>query len=202
MSPAARHRLAVGGVAGPAAFVAAWAFLGTGQPGYSPVDDPISRLASIGAPTRVPMTAGLLAFGAGVAAYASALAAALPGPAALAAALTATGAVGIAALPLSPGEGSVAHDVVAGLTYASLATTPLLGARGLHARGLGLPARLSTAVGVASAAALAAGAMVPRGGGLLQRLGLTLGHAWIVASAAWIMRGAPAPDASVASRPS
>ena len=195
--PAARRPMAVGGVAGPAAFVAAWAFLGAGQPGYSPIDDPISRLAAIGAPTRAPMTAGLLAFGAGVAAYASALAAALPGGAALAAGATAAGAQGIAALPLAPGTGSVTHDVVAGLAYASLAATPLLAARGLHVRGLRLPARLSTAVGVASAAALAAGTVVPRGGGLLQRLGLTLGHAWIAASAVWMLRGASGPDGNV-----
>ena len=192
MSPTARRGLAIGGIAGPLAFVAAWSFLGTGQPGYSPIRDPISRLAAIDAPTRAPMTAGLLTFGAGVAAYASALAAALPGGAALTAGATAAGSVGIAALPLEAGKGSVAHDVVAGLAYASLAATPVLAARGLHARGLRLPARLSTAVGVTSAVVLVAGALAPRGGGLLQRLGLTLGHAWIVASAAWILRGSDA----------
>ena len=183
-----RRWTAVGGIAGPVAFAAAWAVLGAGQPDYSPVDEPISRLAAVGSPTRVPMTAGLLTFGAGVAVYALGAPTTLPGGASFAAGMTALASVGVAVLPLEPGRGSGAHDLAAGIAYLSLAAAPLLAARALSARGRLLPARLSVLTGCASAAALLASAVVPRGVGLLQRLGLTLGHAWIAASATSTLR--------------
>ena len=60
---------AVGAIAGPVAFVTAWAALGAGAGGYDPARDAISRLAALGAPTRPAMTAGLLALAAGMGLY-------------------------------------------------------------------------------------------------------------------------------------
>ena len=38
---------AFAGIAGPATFIAAWSVLGATRSGYSPVHDPISRLAAV-----------------------------------------------------------------------------------------------------------------------------------------------------------
>ncbi|MGD9798003.1 MAG: DUF998 domain-containing protein [Acidimicrobiia bacterium] len=158
MEPAAEGRWrAAGGVVGPAAFVAAWSVLGAVRPGYSAVHDPISRLAEVGASTRVPMTLGFLAFGAGVAAYAGSLRRALPGGAATAAAATAAATVGVALLPLGASFGDGPHGVAAGIGYATLAAVPLLGARALAARGERTAAAWSVASGVAAAVGLLRG---------------------------------------------
>src|SRR5216684_8341678 len=55
--------LALGGVVGPAVFVADWAILGIVRPQYSPIHDAISRLAELGASTRPAMTAGFIVDG-------------------------------------------------------------------------------------------------------------------------------------------
>ena len=194
VSPRTWRCLAVGGIAGPAAFVGLWAVLGAAQSGYSPIRDPISRLAAVGAPTRAPMTAGLLAFGAGVGAYAMALRSARPGGAALTAAGTAAASLGLAALPLHGSGGDRPHDVAAALAYVTLAATPILASRSLSAQGRRLAAWLSTVAGVTSGAFLLGSAVSPRANGLLQRVGLTVGHVWIAASAASMLRRALEPE--------
>ena len=68
--------LAIGGLAGPVAFVAAWAITGSVKPGYSAVNDAISDLAATHASTRFPMTIGFIGFGIGVGAFGFALRAA------------------------------------------------------------------------------------------------------------------------------
>lgn len=192
MSPTAKRWRALGGVAGPAAFITAWAVLGTSRPRYSPVHDPISRLAAVDAPTRWPMTAGLLAFGLGVGLYATELRRVAGVPASLAAATTAGAAAGLAALPLESTLGGAPHAACAGVAYASLAAVPVLGGRMLARRGQHAAAALSVAAGVASGVALLASATAPNGTGLLQRVGLTIGDVWIMISAAvlaWPRRG-------------
>jgi hypothetical protein len=178
------QRRALAGAAGPAAFIATWAVLGANTKGYSPVRDPISRLAAAGTRTQPAMTAGLVALGVGVASYSGELRRALPGPA------------GIAATPMDSAIGGTPHVVAAGLTYASLAVTPLLASRALAEKHRGL-ATVSVAAGLAAATCLAMSVTTKTRTGLWQRLGLTIGHSWVVGSALLIAassvrRAAPA----------
>lgn len=187
MRSTTRRCLAAGGVAGPVAFIAAWSILGTGRPGYSPVEDPISRLAAVDASSRVPMTAGFVAFAVGVGLYATALGTRLPGGAAAAAATTAAATLGVASFPLGSALGDGPHAAAAGVAYTALAAMPLLGGRALMRDGKRSAALSSVAIGLASGAALLASVMAPDRTGLLQRAGLTLGDVWIVATAASMM---------------
>ncbi|MGH9188846.1 MAG: DUF998 domain-containing protein [Acidimicrobiales bacterium] len=178
--------LAVGGVVGPAAFVSAWSLLGTGQPGYFPTRDAISRLAAVGAPTRPLMTAGFVALGIGAPLYGLALRSARPGPAWVAAVGTGLSTLGAAAFPLGSGSHVVdtLHGLFAGAGYLSLAALPLLAAGGAGGSGRALVA--SRATGALAAASLAASLLGPDPG-LFQRIGLTLGHLWMAVSAAEIL---------------
>ena len=171
------------GIAGPTVFIAAWWALGAIRDGYSPVNDPISRLAALDTPTRPVMTAGMLVFAAGVGAYAPILRTRYSGGAARAATLTAIATLGIAALPLGGHGGDEPHALAASVAYATLAATPLLAGRALLQHGDRRAAAVSIATGVAVAAALAASVALPHGTGLAQRLGLTIGDLWIMASA-------------------
>ncbi len=64
-APSRLHQAAaLGLVAGPVAFVAAWAIAGAATADYSPVDDAISRLAAVDAPHRGLMTLGFATYGA------------------------------------------------------------------------------------------------------------------------------------------
>jgi hypothetical protein len=179
---------ALGGAIGPAAFIAAWAVLGERTRGYSPIDDPISRLAAVDASTRGAMTAGFLAYGAGVGLYAAELRAGLSAPAAGAALLSVLGTAGIAATPLDSALGGAPHAAAAGLTYASLAAVPLLASRSLAGRGRTVEASASVAVGLATGACLLASLVDDAHTGLWQRLGLTLGDVWLIASAWSLLR--------------
>lgn len=176
------------GIAGPVAFIAAWSGLGAKRVGYSPVREPISRLAAVDAPTRPAMSAGFVAFAAGVGAYSSVLRDNDLDGAARAARLTAVATFGIAALPLGRAGGDQPHAVAAGVAYAALAATPLLAARPLARRGEHRAAKVSFVTGIAVAGALAASVVLPRGVGLAQRVGLTAGHLWILISAVRVLR--------------
>ena len=184
---------AVGGVLGPAAFITAWAVLGARTDGYSAVDDPISRLAAVDAPTRAPMTAGLLAYALGVGLYAGQLRDDLSRPVALAAALNVVGTLAIAATPLDSALGGAPHAAAAGLSYASLGAIPILAAAPLLRRGHRGAARASTVLGACTLGALAVSASGADHTGLWQRIGLTLGDVWLIASALWLLRRAPRP---------
>lgn len=192
MTDVRRRWRALGGVVGPVAFVGAWCALGLRRDAYSPIHDPISRLAAVDSSTRWAMTAGFVAFGTGVALYATELAAAVPGKAATAAATaaatTAAATIGIAATPLGSSLGGTPHAAAAGVAYAALAATPILAARSLSATAHPGAARASTAAGLATAAALLASVASSSGSGLLQRIGLTIGDTWIVASACVLLR--------------
>lgn len=179
---------AVGGIAGPVGFIAAWTALGSRRAGYSPVHDPISRLAAVGAPTRPAMTAGFASFAVGVAAFSAALREGSNTGASRAAMATAVGTVALAALPLGAPRGDAPHAAAAGIAYVALAATPVLGARSLAARGSRRAAASSVACGIAIAAALTASTVLPSHRGLAQRLGLTIGDLWFMATAIGVLR--------------
>ncbi|MDP1818885.1 MAG: DUF998 domain-containing protein [Acidimicrobiales bacterium] len=182
-----RRAAALGGIAGPATFITAWAALGATKAGYSPIHDPISRLAAVDASTRWAMTGGLLALGAGVGLFARSLAEDQPG-AAKAAMVTAVASVAIAVTPLESALGGNAHAAAAGLAYASLAAIPALAGRADLAAGHRSRGRLSLTVAGASGASLLASLVAAEHTGLWQRTGLTLGHLWIAARAVHLLR--------------
>jgi hypothetical membrane protein len=169
-------------------FAAAWALGGAIEPGYSPVDEAISQLAAVGASVRLLMTTGLAGFGFGMLLYAGALRWAVPGPAWKAALGAGVAVFGVVAVPLgaSPMTDDV-HGAFAIAAYVALVAMPLLAARPLAAGGRRGLARLSVATGVASGVCLA-GTLLGEMPGLLQRIGLTLVDAWVVGSAACVLR--------------
>ncbi len=122
------------------------------------------------------MTAGFLAFGAGVTAFAVAdLRRSTVGPAWIAAASAGLATVGVALTPFGPGQSDAAHWVLAGAGYVGVTLTPLLA----------VP-RSRWAMAAGGVAVVTLVASVASGGdasGLFQRAGLTAAHAWIVASA-------------------
>ena len=179
--------LAAGGVLGPVAFVAAWSLLGPTVEGYSPVDDAISRLAAVGAPSRTMMTAGLVVFGVGLCLYAVALRRALAGPAWVAAALAGASALGVAAFPLGQAANGGPHAAFAVTAYAAVAAMPLLAVQPMRASSRWGWARFSLATGLLSSGFLLATAVGPASG-LFQRMGLTVADLWIVPSAVDIIR--------------
>ena len=197
MRPGAGARwCALGGILGPFAFVAAWSIGGLAASHYSAIHDAISKLAEVGAPTRPWMTAGFVAFGIGLPLYAVALRASLPGRSWMTAAATGLATLGVAAAPLGRSHsGDVVHGIFAGVGYVTLAFTPLLAAAPLRRAGRSTAANLAIAAGIVAAISLAA-TTVSDANGLFQRLGLTIGDAWIVATAAALLRGRLAPRRS------
>ena len=198
-----RSVAALGGIAGPVAFIAAWAVLGATTDGYDPIHDPISRLAATDADTRTAMTAGFLLFTVGVAAHAGPLRRTVGAPTAAAALTTAAATAAVAALPLEGPGGGVPHAAAAGLAYAALAAVPLLGGLALRTRDASSTTRRRAAWSFAAAAvtgtSLAASALAPTHHGLFQRIGLTVGDAWLIASALAVL-GASQAHRSPAAR--
>jgi hypothetical protein len=179
---------------GPAAFVGAWALLGSVKRGYSPLHDPISELAAVHASTRVGMTAGFVVFSAGMGSYARALRATQRGPAWLAAATTGITTLGVAAFPLHHSATvDRIHGALAGTGYVALAATALLSVAPPAHDGRRAWARAATISGIASATSLAL-TLTGSYEGLFQRVGLTAGDVWVVASAVAIARGSWAGD--------
>jgi hypothetical membrane protein len=160
----------VAGVVGPTAFVAAWAVAGARRPGYSSVDDAISRLAELGATSRPLMNVGFVTFGVAVPVFATAARQSLGAPAAAALVVAGISTLGVAATPLGPGS-DVAHGVLAGIGYVAMAAAPVLADR-----------RRGAVVTAIAAASLVATTIGPAHG-LFQRLGLGVVDAWIVLTA-------------------
>lgn len=178
----------VAGIVGPAAFIAAWVVAGTLTAGYSWTDDAISRLAAVGAPDRLLMTAGFVGFGVAVPLYAIALRRHLAGPAWVAAVTTGAATLGVALFPLgtSPTVDG-AHNAMAASGYLALAAIPLLAARPLveaHHR----TAAIGSWVVAGLAGACLAASLVGPSHGLFQRAGLTLVDVWLMVSALVIIR--------------
>ena len=136
--------------------------------GYSPIDDPISRLAEVGTSTRPLMTAGFVTFGVAVPAFALTDRHALGAPATAALVVAGLGTLGVAATPLHPVDDVPLHAVAAIAGYVGLAAAPMLSR-----------SDRSVPLGVVSALCLAATGLGPAHG-LLQRTGLTIVDAWIV----------------------
>jgi hypothetical membrane protein len=192
MSTGAR-RCALGGIVGPATFVGAWSIGSVAASHYSAIDDAISRLAEVGAPTRALMTAGFVGFGVGLLIYSLALRAALPGWSWLTAAATGLATLGVAAAPLGrSSRGDTMHGLFAGAGYITLALTPLVAAGPLRRAGRRLAASLSIAVGVGAGISLLATTATDLNG-LFQRIGLTIVDVWIVATAVEILRNRLTP---------
>ncbi|HET9731718.1 MAG TPA: DUF998 domain-containing protein [Acidimicrobiales bacterium] len=156
------------GVAGPVAFSVTWWWLGRRRIGYDPVQQPISRLAATAQPTRMAMSAGMLAFSAGAAIYARDVRKDEPRASALLAA-NAVGVAGIAALPLDAQYGDWPHMVAAAFSYATLSLLPAVSG--------------DPVTGVMTGVFLVASQIDGRHRGLWQRLGLSLGHSWIALKA-------------------
>jgi hypothetical membrane protein len=177
-------------VIGPLAFVSAWAIAGaTTTVDYSPVDDAISNLARIGAPTRVGMTLGFVVFGLGLIAFGLALRAALDGPAWLAAIGTGVATIGVAAAPLGGWSGDGVHGALATVGYLTIVALPALAASPI--RHSGRPGCAAVSVLVAAVAAVCL--VLSTTGwhhGLWQRLGLSAGDLWIAVMACCLMAGA------------
>ena len=185
---------AVGGIAGPVAFVTAWAALGAGASGYDPTRDAISRLAALGAPTRPAMTGGLLALAAGMGLYGVAVRLCpprgrQPGPGWLLPVANGVATVAVAALPLG-GRNDGAHGVAATLGYITLAAVPAVVGR----------RPLSMAIGLVSALCLVLTVLADDRDGLFQRLGLTIAQAWVVVSALALLRS-PTPSSTTPPAP-
>jgi hypothetical protein len=183
-----RALASLGGVAGPAVFVAAWVVSGSRTVGYSPLAEPISRLAARRCACRPAMTAGFLAYSIGVAGFATRVDV-LGGPAAIATAANAVAMAALAASPLSDTGSNRAHVAAAGAAYTSLTVAPLLAAhrhrQGAHRR----EAAASATAGVAAGGLLALSVIHHRGQGGWQRAGLIAGQAWIASSAACALLG-------------
>ena len=184
---AAGRRLALGGVVGCVGFVAAWAVVGANTPGYSPVDDAISRLAALHAPHRAFMTGGFVAFGLGLPAYALALRRTLPGWAWITAFATGVATLGVALAPLDTTAGDNFHNLFAIIGYVTLAATPVLAIGAFVRRGAPGWVRYSAVTGAMSGAVLLATMAGPLHG-LLQRAGLGIADAWIVVTALQMWR--------------
>lgn len=163
--------LLTGAAWGPLVFITCWLVGGFLLPGYSPVVDPISRLAAISAETRPLMNVGLAVFALGVGLASWPLRRILGPWAAAALGLNALMTLGVLATPLelSPAT-DLAHGIVAGIAYASLSAFGILGAG--WRRRQGRPARTWLLIGIVTGTALALSAtdIAP---GLLQRIGLT-----------------------------
>jgi len=185
LSAGARRRVgAIAGIVGPAAFIGSWMLGGVlAGADYSPVEDPISRLAAVDAETRTLMTTGLVVFGLAMPLYAVALRSVAARGAAIAAAGTGLATLAVAALPLdrSPAIDRW-HGVAAGIGYLALAVTPLFAAGPLRRRGWRRLANAGVVAGVSTLVALGL-TVSPLPTGLMQRLGLTVTDVWIVATA-------------------
>ena len=181
--PVPRH-VALGGVVGPAAFLAAWTIGAIADDRHlSIVDDAISQLAHVGSNTRWLMTTGLVGFTVGVGLLAVAVRALLGAATSALLAATAASTLAVAVLPLGQSNDvDRAHGIAAGLGYITLIGVPLV-AHGALVR-LGAPRVASSgrlAAAVASCSLAASLTVGPTG--VFQRLGLTAVDAWIVAVA-------------------
>jgi hypothetical membrane protein len=181
---------AVAGIAGPAAFTAAWAVASLLQTGHSATEVQISGLAAPGARDPWIMITGFVVLGGCSAAFGEALHAALggsgragAGPRLIQAAGLLTVAAGLLRrdrmlLTAPAGESwhNHAHDVVSALIYVALVAVPLLLARRFRRDPRWGALRWPLlAAGLATAAVLVVFFAAPGSwAALLQRIGVTL----------------------------
>lgn len=185
-----------GGVVGPGMFLFSWIVSALRTDGYSVVEDAISRLAAVDAPTRWLMSAGFVGFTVGVAMYAFGMRSALDGPAWIAALVASIATLGVAVFPLDhSGAVDLLHGAAAFTGYIALSALPLCAAPALARRGHLGAARLSRISGTISAMALAATLLGPAHG-LFQRIGITVGDLWIAISALKLITRTPVPPST------
>lgn len=172
--------LVAGAIWGPGLFIVAWVVGGILFPGYSPLEDTISELAAVDAPTRVLMTLGLGAFSLGVGTSAWSLRRVIGRTAALALVLNATLTLGVLLTPLDRSvDTDFFHSGFAFLAYVSLVVTGLLSSPVLRRQGRIRLRRVSLIVGFVTMLWLGA-SLGPTLPGLFQRLGLTTTHVWLM----------------------
>lgn len=168
-----------GAIWGPAWFVAAWVVGGLLAEGYSPLEDQISRLAAVDAPTQAFMSAGLVAFGLGVGIAAWPLRRIIGVPAAVSLGTSAVGTLGVALTPVGGStDTDLLHGLFALLGYASVGLAGPLAALALR-RKHQIWSIASLVAGVVTLLAL--GASLGSTPGLFQRIGLTTADAWLMA---------------------
>jgi hypothetical membrane protein len=173
---------ALGLVAGPVAFIGAWAVGGARTPDYSPVNDAISQIAAVDAPSRGLMTAGFVVYGAAVIAGSTALRSSPLRRCGWLAAVNGAATLAVAALPLDRSPAiDTWHGVAAGIGYASITALPLVSAGPLRRLGHDRAAALAIAGGITSGVCLVATTLTDANG-FFQRLGLTVGDVWLVAT--------------------
>lgn len=180
---------AVAVIAGPVVFVTTWVVAGGRYDGYTPTVDPISELAAVGAPTRVLMTAGFVAYGAFVLAAAPSLGRRFGRSTGIAAALNAVATFAVAALPLGSPTTEDLHGVAAGAAYVALVAIPLTAIRRLRREGSGRWVIGSALVAGVATVALAS-SVIGDSAGLAQRIGLSTVDGWLIAAGiALLVRG-------------
>jgi hypothetical membrane protein len=184
--------LASGAIWGPAVFIAAWVVAGRLLAGYDPIDDQISRLAALGASTRVLMNLGFIASTIGAITAAWGLRSTIGPPAAMALALNGIATFGVLLHPLGgPFETEFLHAMFALLAYLTLSAIGPLSARVL-ARRSRLEAVLAVTVGVVSLVTLTL-SLGDTATGLFQRIGLTTTGIWLMGVGAVALIGRSAP---------
>lgn len=205
--PTAVLVIAILGVTGIAAYIAAWAIAGAITPDYDPLRQAISETFAIGAP-GLPATlvrASLVVSGAALVAFGWALDRGLPGrgrAAPVSCAVSGVLTMLVVAVPCTagcPGVGAsltdTLHAIVAGGGYLTLLLTPLFAAVRLRDHAPRLAAWSAALGGVALTGFLVRNLGVEVASGLQQRIFNTLGDAWyllvavVLARRAWTARG-------------
>jgi Na+/citrate or Na+/malate symporter len=174
------RRLAAGAIWGPGLFILAWVVGGFMVDGYSAIDDHISSLAGVTAPSRTVMNLGFVAYIAGVGSAAWPLRKAIGNGASVALFLNALLAFGVLFTP--EGLSSTAdflHGGFASLLYLSLAFVGPLAALTFRRRDLIVWAIVSMVVGAITAMSLWLSLGEVRSG-LFQRIGLTATDLWLM----------------------
>lgn len=175
--------------AGPVSFITSWAIGGARTLGYSPVTDAISGIAAVGAPERMLMTGGFVAYGALALVGASGLVGTVIERIRPALVVNAVSTLAVALLPLERSTGGdTAHAVAAGIGYVSLAAIPALAAGPLARSGRRRAAAASVAIATVVGLSLAATVVLDQSG-LAQRVGLTTGDAWLITAAIAVASG-------------
>ena len=175
------HWLAAGAIWGPGLFIIAWVVGGFMVPGYSPLEDHISSLAAVEAPSRVLMALGFAAFGIGVGTAAWPLRRVIGNPAAIALVVNAVFVLGVMLTPEGRSSNTdFLHGGFAFLVYLTLAVVGPLAALTFRRRGQSFWAIGSLFVGAATAVFLWI-SLGEINSGLFQRLGLTTTDVWLMA---------------------
>ena len=184
------RRLALGGVVGPSAFIAAWAVGAfTNDRRLSAIDDAISQLAHVESNTRWLMTAGFVTFGVGVGLFAVSVRTTLGATTSAFLVATAASTLAVALLPLGASDTvDQLHGIAAAAGYVTLVAVPLAARRSLRRLGAHRLASAGVAATAVAAVSLGASLALPATGAF-QRLGLTVVDAWIITTATLLATG-------------